>query len=56
MKKLEDDISVIRRNYRRGMLSYDQATQCFSQVCAEYYGMDSKKYRELESTDFKDCF
>ena len=56
MSKLEKDIFVIRRNYKRGFLSYTEAMKCFSQVCADFYGVDSEKYRELENTDFDSCF
>ena len=52
----EEKIDTIRKQYRRGMRTREEAVAGFAQVYAETFGVYSAIYTEMALCDFEECF
>lgn len=52
----EEKISTIRKQYRRGMRTREEAVAGFAQVYAETFGLFTAIYNEMVLCDFEECF
>lgn len=52
----EEKIDTIRKQYRRGMRTREEAVAGFAQVYAETFGVYSAIYTEMVLCDFEECF
>lgn len=52
----EEKIDTIRKQYRRGMRTREEAVAGFAQVYAETLGTFSAIYYEMILCDFEECF
>ena len=55
-KEFRETCVTIRTNYRRGLVSEEDARKAFAQVAAEIFGEYSSIYQELRLQDFEPCF
>ena len=55
-KEFRESCAIIRKQYRRGLISEDGSRKAFAQVTAEIFGGCSGIYRELWLQDFEPCF
>lgn len=55
-KEFQEACSVVRKKYRRGLMSEEEATKQFAQITASIFGGCSGIYRELWLQDFEPCF
>lgn len=52
----EEKIDTIRKQYRRGMRTREEAVAGFAQVYAETFGLFTAIYSEMVLCDFEECF
>lgn len=52
----EEKIDTIRKQYRRGMRTREEAVAGFAQVYAETFGLFTAIYNEMVLCDFEECF
>lgn len=52
----EEKINTIRKQYRRGMRTREEAVAGFAQVYAETFGLFTAIYNEMVLCDFEECF
>lgn len=52
----EEKIDIIRKQYRRGMRTREEAVAGFAQVYAETFGLFTAIYNEMVLCDFEECF
>ena len=55
-KEFREECATIRKQYRRGLRSEEDARKAFAQVTAEIFGGYSGIYQELRLQDFEPCF
>ena len=55
-KEFRESCAIIRKQYRRGLRSEEDAKRAFAQVTAEIFGGCSGIYQELRLQDFEPCF
>lgn len=55
-KEFKEACSVVRKNYRRGLVSEEYARKAFAQITALTFGCGAAIYRELFLQDFDPCF
>lgn len=55
-KEFKEECAIIRKQYRRGLMSEEGARKAFAQVTASIFGGCSGIYRELWLQDFEPCF
>ena len=56
MMTFEEKINTIRKQYRRGMKTREEAVAGFAQVYAETFGLFTAIYNEMVLCDFEECF
>lgn len=54
--KFQSECAIVRRNYRRGLISEHDAIKAFAQITACIFGGCSSIYHELWLQDFEPCF
>lgn len=52
----EEKINTVRKQYRRGMRTKEDAIRGFAQVYAETFGVYSAIYTEMVLCNFEECF
>ena len=52
----EEKIDTIRKQYRRGMRTREEAVAGFAQVYAETFGLFTAIYNEMVLCNFEECF
>lgn len=52
----EEKINTIRKQYRRGMRTREEAIRGFAQVYAETFGLFTAIYNEMVLCEFEECF
>lgn len=55
-KEFQEACSVVRKKYRRGLMSEEEATKQFAQITARIFGCYTAIYQELRLQDFEPCF
>lgn len=55
-EKFREECATIRKQYRRGLRSEEDARKAFAQVTAEIFGCYTAIYNELRLQDFEPCF
>ena len=55
-KEFREECAIIRKQYRRGLISEDGSRKAFAQVTASIFGCYTAIYNELRLQDFEPCF
>lgn len=55
-KEFKEACLEVRKQYRRGLRSEEDARKAFAQVTAEIFGCYTTIYNELRLQDFEPCF
>ena len=55
-KEFQEACLEVRTNYRRGLVSEEDAIKAFAQITASIFGCYTAIYNELRLQDFEPCF